>query len=174
MSHIFDTSRFEALHTPVGALYLAAVLGLLGLLLALRRLAPVFFVAIFPATVVHELMHFGAALLLKGKPSGFGLIPRRRKDGYVLGSVCCANVRWYNGLFIGLAPLALLVVAVILSAWRVRGFVAMNGGEVLWIYTIACITYAAIPSWQDIKVALTSVWLLATSGAVVACYYWLR
>lgn len=173
MNHIFQASSYEILYTMRGVLYTGAVLGLLGVILALRRLMPVFFLAVFPATVMHEFMHLGAALMLNGKPTGFRFVPRRSSDGYVLGAVCCANVRWYNGLFIGLAPLVLLAVAVALLAWRTRGYVAINGNEVLWAYAIACILYAAIPSWRDIKVALASLWLLVTLSVVV-WYHWIR
>lgn len=174
MNHVFQASSFEALHTMRGVLYVSAVLGLLGVIFALRRLMPVFFLAVFPATVAHELTHLGVALLLNGKPAGFRLIPRRSSAGYVLGAVRCANVRWYNGLFIGLAPLALLAVAVALLGWRVRGYVAINSSEALWAYAITCLIYAAIPSWQDIKVALASLWLLVTLSAVVVWDHWIR
>jgi len=174
MNHFFPAASLEALRTTSGVLYVGAVLVLLGVMFALRRLMPVFFLAVFPATLAHELTHLGAALLLNGKPAGFRLIPQRSNNGYVLGAVRCANVRWYNGLFIGLAPLALLVVAVALMGWRVRGHVAINGSEVLWVYAIACLVYAAIPSWQDIKVALASLWWLIALGAVVVWFCWTR
>ena len=55
--------------------------------------------------------------LSNGRPAGLQLLPRRSARGYVLGSVTCNNVRWYNGLFIGLAPLALLPFALLLFRW---------------------------------------------------------
>ena len=174
MGHDFPIASFETLRTTSGMLYAGAVLGLLGVMFALRRLLPVFFLAVFPATVAHELTHLSVAFLLNGKPSGFRLIPQRSSNGYVLGAVRCDNVRWYNGLFIGLAPLLLLVVALALLGWRVRGHAAVNGIEALWVYTIACLVYAALPSWQDIKVALASVWWLIALGAVVVWFYWFR
>jgi hypothetical protein len=174
MNHIFHEGNLEVLRTTSGALYIGAVMGLLGVIFALRRLMPVFFLAVFPATVAHELTHLGAALLLNGKPAGFRLIPQRSNNGYVLGTIRCANVRWYNGLFIGLAPLSLLAVAVVLLGWRAHGHVAINGSEALWAYAIACLAYAAIPSWQDIKVALASLWWLIALGAVVTWYHWIR
>ena len=106
MNHFLHASFFTALGTARGALYAGAVLGLLGTMSAFRRLTPVFFLAVLPATVLHELMHLGVAFLLNGKPAGFRIIPQRSDRGYILGSVRCANVRWYNGLCIGFAPLA--------------------------------------------------------------------
>ncbi len=174
MNQLFQTSSFKVLYSLGGVLYVGAVLGLLGVIFALRRLLPIFFLAVFPATVAHELTHLAAALLLNGKPSGFNFIPRRSDTGYVLGAVGCANLRWYNGLFIGLAPLVLLAVAVALLNWRVRGLVAINSSEALWAYAISCLIYAAIPSWQDIRIALTSSWLLFTLSAVMVWYHWIR
>ncbi|MHB8622353.1 MAG: hypothetical protein ACYC9J_05820 [Sulfuricaulis sp.] len=174
MGHLFQASSFATLHTLKGVLYVAVVLGMLGAIFALRHLMPVFFLAVFPATAVHELTHLGAALLLNGKPAGLSLIPRRSDSGYVLGSLRCANVRWYNGLFIGLAPLVLFVVALALLEWRTRGSVTISHVEALWAYAIACLIYAAFPSWQDIKMALASSWLLVTLSMMVAWYYWIR
>ena len=174
MNHLFHASGLETLSTMSGALYAGAVLGLLGLIFAFRRLRPVFFLAVLPATLAHELMHWGAAFLLHGKPSGFRLIPQRSSDSYVLGAVRCTNVRWYNGLFIGLAPLVWLPVALALLGWRVHGHAGIHGRELAWAYAIACLAYAAIPSWQDIKVALASSWLLVLLAAVVMGYHWIR
>ena len=173
MNHLLHASSLDALRTMSGALYAGAVLGLLGVIFAFRRLPPVFFLAVFPATLAHELMHLGAAFLLYGKPSGFRLIPERRHDRYVLGAVRCTNVRWYNGLFIGLAPLVWLAVALALLAWRVHGHAAISSLELAWAYAIACLVYAAIPSWQDIKVALASSWLFVLLTAVVMGHHWI-
>ena len=61
-----------------------------------------------------------------------------------------------------------------LLAWRVHGHAALASRELLWAYAIACLVYAAIPSWQDIKVALASSWLLVTLSAIVVWSYWIR
>jgi len=174
MSHLFPAASLEALRTTSIMLYAGAVLGLLGIMFALRRLLPVFFLAVFPATVAHELTHLSVALLLNGKPAGFRLIPQRSSNGYILGAVRCANVRWYNGLFIGLAPLVLLAVAMALLDWRVRGHADVNASEALWVYAIACLVYAAIPSWQDIKVAVASLWWIIVLAVVVAWFHWFQ
>lgn len=159
------------LHPTASTLYAVAVIVSPGIIFALRRMPPVFFLAVFPATLAHEFMHLAAALLLNGRPMGFRVIPRRSHNGYVLGAVTCANLRWYNGALIGLAPLALLVATVMLFNWRVDGRTAMSGGEALWAYAIACLAYAAIPSWQDIKMALaTSWWVIILAVAVAALW----
>jgi hypothetical protein len=143
-----------------GQFYLAVVLALIVLLALGRRLGPVFFITAFPATLAHELTHLVFGWLSNGRPAGLRLLPRRSARGYVLGSVTCNNVRWYNGLFIGLAPLALLPFALLLFRWRVHTAAAMEAAELAWVYAIACLALAALPSWQDLRVAFASSWLL--------------
>jgi hypothetical protein len=90
-----------------------------------------------------------------------------------MGSVTFARVRWYNAFFLGLAPLLLLPLAYALLAWRLKGQPAMGWEEALWLYLIANLVYAALPSWLDLKVAARSPvgWLLL---AAAAAYGWHR
>lgn len=162
------------LTSPAGARYLLAVVALLGLLLIGRRLGVLFFVAAFPATLAHELMHWFVGLLTFGQPSGLRLIPARRAGGYALGAVTCHNVRWYNGLFIGLAPLWLLPFALVLLVWRVRAGAALDTAELGWSYAIACLTYASLPSWQDLRVAIGSSGLILSLLLLTAVLYFVR
>lgn len=164
---------FDALLAmPSARFYLGAVLAFILLLGFTRRLGLLFFVAAFPATVAHEVTHLLMGLVTNGQPSGLRLLPRRGARGYVLGSVTCNNVRWYNGLFIGLAPLTLLPLAVVLLGWRVQQHPALAPAETAWVYGIASLALAALPSWQDLKIALTSSWLvLALTMAIAAWYF---
>jgi hypothetical protein len=155
---------------PATLLYGGAVLVLILLLGATRRLGLAFLVSAFPATLAHELMHLGIALITNGRPSALRLLPRRSARGYTLGSVTCSNVRWYNGLFIGLAPLALLPLAAELFRWRVRLGPAADVSEAAWAYGIASLVLAALPSWQDLRIALISSWLLLAVAAGAAVY----
>jgi len=91
-----------------GQLYGLAVIVILALLLLTRRLGAVYFVTTFPVTLAHELTHLLLGFVTHGQPCGFRVWPQRSARGYVLGSVTCRNVRWYNGLFIGFAPVILL------------------------------------------------------------------
>ena len=153
-------SDLDLLTTTPAAPYLAAVVILMLLLIAARRLGALFLVTSFPVTVAHELTHLLAGLLSNGRPSQLRLLPRRSAHGYVLGSVTCSNVRWYNGLVIGLAPLLLLPVAVGLLLWRTRAGPGLTLAELPWAYLIACLAHASLPSWQDLRVAAASSWLL--------------
>ena len=157
-----------------GQLYLLAVVVLLALLAAGRRFGLAFFITALPATVAHELAHLVFGWLTNGQPSSLRLLPRRSARGYVLGSVTCNNVRWYNGLLIGLAPLALLPFAALLFRWRVQSVVALDLTELGWAYGIASLALAALPSWQDLRVAATSSWaiLLTIVGALAYFRVW--
>lgn len=154
-----------------GQYYLAAVVALIALLGLGRRLGLVFFITAFPATVAHELMHFVFGWLSYGQPAGVRLWPRRGARGYVLGSVTCHNVRWYNGLVIGLAPLALLPFTALLFRWRVQSAPAVELAELGWVYAVASLTLAALPSWQDLRVALASSWLLLLAALAALAWH---
>lgn len=59
-------------------------------------------------TFLHEASHWLVALVLLGRPIGFSIIPVRQADGSLqLGAVRVGNLRWWNAVFIGCAPLAL-------------------------------------------------------------------
>ena len=160
---------FTLLTDHTGQMYLAAVLSLFFMLALSHRFLLLFFVLALPATLAHELTHLFFGWLSNGRPAGFTLVPRRKGGRYVLGAVTCRNVRWYNGLLIGLAPLALLPFAVILFRWRSQSMTAFDLTEIGWVYGITCLTLAALPSWQDMKVALVSSWLLLllTAAAIL-------
>lgn len=155
-------------NTTAGRLYLAVILGFVLLLYLLRRSLVLLSLAAFPGTLLHELLHFVVGLILLGRPSGFSVVPRRMGHGYALGSVRFANVRWYNGFLIGLAPLLLLPLALWLLAWRLQGVPPLQVQELVWAYLLSTLIYASLPSWPDIKIAATSFWLLLLSVGV----YW--
>jgi hypothetical protein len=158
----------EPLLSPPASWYLAAVAAVMLLLVASRRLGALFLVSSFPVTIAHELTHLLTGLVTNGRPSQLRLLPRRSANGYVLGSVTCSNVRWYNGLVIGLAPLLLLPVATALLLWRTRNGAGLTLTELPWLYLIACLAYASLPSWQDLRVAAASSWLLfVLAGALL-------
>jgi len=157
-----------ALTSANGKLYALAVMVILVFLFLTRRLGAVYFVTTFPVTLAHEFMHLLLGFLTYGQPCGFRVLPRRSARGYVLGSVTCRNVRWYNGLFIGFAPILLLPLALVLISWRLRAQPELHLVEAAWAYALACLIYASLPSWQDLRVALASSWLLIAALAGIA------
>jgi hypothetical protein len=154
-------------------IYLAALVCLLLLFRRLKRLFLPFSLAVLPGTFCHELCHLCMGGLLNGKPSHFTVLPKREGRGYALGSVAFANVRWYNAFFLGMAPFLLLPAAYVLLEWRLHGPVSISWGEGLWLYFIANLVYASLPSWQDLRIAARSPigWLLL---ALAAAYGWFR
>jgi hypothetical protein len=164
------TGLSATLSTASGFGYLATVAVALLLIHLTRYLGPLYFLAAFPATLAHELTHLVLGLVSLGRPSRLRLWPQRRGHGYVMGAVTFDNVRWYNGLIIGLAPLVLLPAALVLLVWRARtaGF---GVHEAAWIYAIACLAYASLPSLQDLRIALASSWLALLAAFVAAAWH---
>jgi hypothetical protein len=160
--------KLAILSAPPGLYYSATVAGLMVLLRLSRQFGAVFLLVTFPITLAHELTHLVLGYLTGGQPSGFRIFPRRSARGYILGSVTCSNVRWYNGLFIGLAPLLLLPLAFAVLVWRVRLQPQPALTEVTWALAIAGLAFASLPSMQDIRVALASSWLLVAVLAGLA------
>lgn len=107
-----------------------------------------------PITIMHELAHYMAALLLGGKPIGFTLWPKRENGTWRLGSVT-AKVTILSAAPTALAPLLWLLVAGVLMAGR-AGLAGESLSMLCGIYVAAYMCAAAsIPSWQDLKVAIT-------------------
>jgi hypothetical protein len=90
---------------------------LLGILLKLLIPHPAFrAIFVLPGTFVHELLHLLVGMIMNGKPVTISLWPRRVGQGHwILGAVGFANLRWYNAMFIGLAPLLAILVAMLLA-----------------------------------------------------------
>jgi hypothetical protein len=159
--------------SPRVLIYLAILVGILMLFQRLKRLFLLFSLAVLPGTFCHELCHLCVGGLLGGQPAAFTILPRWEGHAYVMGSVAFARVRWYNAFFLGLAPLLLLPAAYGLLAWRLKGHPGFSWGEGLWLYLIANLVYAALPSWQDFRIAARSPigWLLLAAAAL---YGWFR
>jgi len=142
--------------------YLCVLVAAVLVLHGLRRLFWIFTVLVLPGTLAHEACHYLLGLLLNGGPVRFQILPRREGTGWAMGSVSFNHLRWYNAFFIGLAPLLLLPAAYALVRWRLGGHPVLDWKEALAIYAGANLLYAALPSWQDVKIAAKSPvgWLL--------------
>ncbi|MEN3277899.1 MAG: hypothetical protein V7631_3689 [Massilia sp.] len=99
-------------------LYLLPSIALAFLFWMLSGAHPAFFLLTAPGTLCHELAHFGVGLLTNAEPVGFNMIPKRRGRVWELGSVTFANLRWYNAAPSALAPLLVLLVPLLVAAWR--------------------------------------------------------
>lgn len=153
--------------------YSVAVVGAVLLLHLLQRHVLLFCIVALPGTIAHELTHFVVGWMTRGRPRGFSIIPRRQGSSYILGAVTLANVRWYNGLFIGLSPLMLFPAAILLIQWRVTVTpVNIIPDEIVWGYFAATLINGGVLSRQDIKIAMTSIgWVLPV--LILVCVYYL-
>lgn len=123
---------------------------------------------------LHELAHFLVGTVLFAKPSGISLIPRRQDGGVRLGSVSFRGLNAFNSLPVGLAPLGLIVVAYhVFQNWS-RWF-APTLLSTLGIYvTSFVLIYNALPSRQDLKIALgwKSILLYGAVALITYEYIW--
>jgi hypothetical protein len=123
-----------------------------------------------PMTIMHELSHCIMALLLGGRPSGFSLWPRREGNRWRLGSVT-ARLTVISAVPTALAPLVWLLAGLVIlneKATIADGSLHLRAAVYLVVYL--CVS-ASIPSWQDIKVALThplSLFIWVVMIAIVA------
>lgn len=122
-----------------------------------------------PGTIAHELTHFIVGVLLRAKPRGFSAWPIAVGRSWRLGSVSFGNIGLLNGVFVALAPLLLLPIAwlclvhVLLPLWN-------DGRWGWWLlagYLTATALFAALPSFQDIRVGARSLLLYVVIGVLV-------
>ncbi len=105
-----------------------------------------------PGTILHETAHFMVGLILNAKPASFNLLPKRRDNTYVMGSVGFRNIKFYNAFPSSMAPLLLLPLAywlneyfLVTTIWRYLCFILLE----------TIIIENAIPSSTDFKVAFS-------------------
>ena len=127
--------------------------GVLLLVRLQRRRFWLFFHLTFLGTLLHELAHYLVALVLNGHPRGLSVQPRREGNMLILGEVPAANMRWYNGTAIALAPLGLLGVA-----WLFYSTQLSQDQSWPWfaakVFVLASLIQGAIPSSSDFRMAL--------------------
>lgn len=124
------------------------------------------FIFFFPGTFLHELAHYGAALVL-GKAEGFSVWPRAEDNSFVFGSVrsrtrykvlssfiAIAPLLWWVGLFFLLRYLRVIgrngvpEINFGMGVDTLKSF-SLSDAFLLWLFTQ--ILWAGKPSLQDIK-----------------------
>lgn len=117
-----------------------------------------------PGTLLHETTHFMVGLILNAKPASFNLLPKRRDNTYVMGSVGFRNIKFYNAFPAAMAPLLLLPLAywlneyfLVTTVWRYLCFILLE----------TIIIENAIPSSTDFKVAFSHPFGLLFYGVIV-------
>ena len=126
-----------------------------------------------PGTIAHELTHLVVGFVLHAKPHGFSIWPRPFGNTWTLGSVSFRNIGLLNGAFVALAPLLLLPIAwlclihALVPLW-------IDGQWGWWLlagYLAATALFAALPSFQDIRIGGPSLLLYATVSALLVWAY---
>ena len=153
-------------HPSPPLLYLAALSAALWLMNQARRSFWLLSLVALPGTFCHELCHWSVGKLLGAEPVRFTVLPRRQGDGYILGAVRFAKLRWYNAFFVGLAPLLLLPLAYGLFRWRLGAQPAPGWPEAAMVFLLANLVFASLPSGQDLRIAARSPvgWILLAAG----------
>jgi hypothetical protein len=158
-------------------LYLVAVTALAIALHWLRRMPRFFSLLSLPGTFGHELLHFLVGTLTLAKPIKASLLPKFHRDGSAtLGYVMFANIRWYNALFVGFAPLIALPFALWLVSYRAAQVPPLAWPELAWGYLAASLAYSCMPSRADVEIVLSRPLGLAAWLGVgaAAAWWWLR
>ncbi|HZI83060.1 MAG TPA: hypothetical protein VFF44_04050 [Casimicrobiaceae bacterium] len=126
-----------------------------------------------PGTVAHELAHLVVGSVLRAEPRAFSIWPRRSNTGWTLGSVAFGKIGLLNGAFVTLAPLVLLPLAwlclvhVLLPLW-------VEGRWGWWVgggYLAATALFAALPSFQDLRVGAPSILIYVILGGLLLLAY---
>ena len=153
---------------PLVLVYLAGLAAMLWVLNQAKRSFWLCALLALPGTLCHETCHWLVGKLLNAQPVHFTVLPRREGHGFVLGAVAFRHLRWYNAFFVGMAPLLLLPLAYGLLLWRLGSHPTMDWPEAATLFLLANLVFAALPSWQDVRIAARSPigWLLL-AGALV-------
>ena len=130
---------------------------------------------ILGGTIAHELCHFITGLLLNARPVRFSIIPKKTGEAHwTLGSVSFANITFYNGIFVGMAPLLLLVpFYLVVPTYFVMGDLQYCSlRDITAWFALAYLGPSAIPSKQDYKIAFMS-FLPVLVCVVFGLVFWL-
>lgn len=120
-------------------------------------------------TTIHELLHFLAGIFTNAKPVSFSIWPKKTENGYLLGCVEFSNIRWYNAIIVGMAPLLAAVLPIFYANWRINTHGEAFALQDLFAWlVIAQMLLSAFPSRQDFLVALRSWPIFAGIGF----YHW--
>jgi len=151
------------LNMAIQSTNLLVILGIAFVMRCLRSL-PLFWVVVWPGTAVHEVLHWSVGKILGARPVHFTLLPEHKEHETVLGSVSFANITWWNGLPIGLAPLLAIPACIWLSAHLNIPY-NWKGGLMVWgLSSTLCM---CSPSDQDRSIAFVSVWGIALWGSLL-------
>ena len=155
--------------------YLAIVIAAATLLHHLRSMPRFFSLISLPGTIGHELLHFLVGTLTLARPVRVSLLPKFHRNGSAtLGYVMFSNIRWYNALWVGFAPLLALPAAIALVYYRAAQIPPLNAIESVWCYVAASLTYSCLPSRADLDIVMSKPVGLAIYALCAATLIWYR
>jgi hypothetical protein len=137
-------------------LYLAPSIVMAIIFHRLAQRSSVFLLFYLSGTLLHEIAHLVAGALTRARPSSFSIIPRRQGDQWILGSVGFNNIRWWNAVFVGLAPLLTVTVPILVAYWRTRAGLTFEWLDAGLAALLAPVFLCFLPSRADLRIALYS------------------
>jgi hypothetical protein len=122
-------------------------------------------------TISHEALHAVVGWIFRAKPTSFSILPQRRRDCWVLGSVSFRNLNIWNSAPVAFAPLLLAWVGwLAFRHWTEPAF--YSGHYISWLlsgYIVAVCLFSCIPSHIDIRMgALSGVMYVCVAGLLWA------
>lgn len=131
-----------------------ATVALLTFILRMRRMAPLYVLLIWPATLMHEVTHWFVGWLAGARPTRLSIWPKRLGTRSIrLGYVSFANARQFNGGAAALAPL--LLIPALLSLYRFVLPVNLSLVNIgVYSFVMAWLFEGAWPSRTDWRLAL--------------------
>ncbi len=155
-------------------IYLAVVIMSAAVLHRLRNSPRFYSVIALPGTAGHELLHFLVGTLTLARPVRASVWPKFHRDGSAtLGYVMFANIRWYNALWVGFAPVLALPASLWLVYYRSGQVSTLLPAEIVWAYIAASLAYSCLPSRADVGIVLSKPVGLLFYGAALGVWVWL-
>jgi hypothetical protein len=127
-----------------------------------------------PGTFLHEMAHYGYALLMDGNPETFSIFPTWDSRGVMdsLGHITFYP-NWWNAWSVGLAPFMVLPAGIWLMLFGSRLNIFVNA---LCIWAAACSFYGCMPSDVDISGSYPypASLLVAVPVFLVSLFIWFK
>ncbi len=121
----------------------------------------------FPGTLIHELAHFFAAIVLMLQVRGLHLLPSWTHNHLELGHVKYVKADFFRGFLVGIAPLPVSLI----SLWAAYEWLIVRGGEnwqwVLFFYITFTITASMFASPSDLTDGAAFLVFLVVVGIVL-------
>jgi hypothetical protein len=122
----------------------------------------------FPGTLLHELSHFLAAVILRVPVASFSIMPKVTPTGILFGRVSVQKVDPFRSAIIAIAPLLTGAISLLFVLNWIKANAKLDVVTLLACYFALCLINMMIPSKQDVKVALPGIVII--TAIVVGIY----